>query len=106
MFRAIRQSINSEPSKQIRFRFEDQEVVAAENDSVAAALLAAGVNFFRSSVVSDEPRGPFCLIGNCFDCLLEIDGAPNQQSCQVRVQEGMVVRRQLGMRIANRDKDS
>jgi len=104
MFRTIRQSINSETTNQVRLRFENQDIVAVDNDTVAAALLAAGVGHFRSSVSSDEPRGPFCLIGNCFDCLLEIDGVPNQQSCQVRVRQGMVVRCQCGVRAAKPDK--
>jgi predicted molibdopterin-dependent oxidoreductase YjgC len=41
-----------------------------------------------------ESRGPFCLMGVCFDCLTEIDGRPTMQSCLVTVREGMVIRRQ------------
>ena len=38
---------------------------------------------------------PYCLMGVCFECLMEIDGEPDVQSCLVTVREGMVVRRQL-----------
>ncbi|MDH3467290.1 MAG: (2Fe-2S)-binding protein [Gammaproteobacteria bacterium] len=100
MFRRTRQSAEPVGSDLIKFRFENREILAARGDSVAAALLAAGISDFRSSVVSGESRGPFCLIGNCFDCLVEIDGEPNQRSCQEPVGEGMQVRRQQGIRTA------
>lgn len=70
-------------------------IAAAEGDSVAAVLLAAGLLPFRCSLVTGEPRAPFCMIGNCFECLLEIDGVPNRQSCMVTVQDGMRIRRPL-----------
>jgi len=66
--------------------------------SVAAGLLSAGVKRFRNSPVSGEPRAPFCMMGVCFECLLDIDGAPNRQSCLVELKEGMVIRTQDGMR--------
>lgn len=68
---------------------------AAPGDSVAAALLAAGLLAFRSHAVGGDPRAPWCLIGHCHDCLLEIDGVPGRQSCLVEVREGMRVRRPL-----------
>ena len=71
---------------------------AREGDSVAAALLAAGHAQCRSSVVSDAPRGPYCMMGVCFDCLVEIDGVANRQACMVRVAPGMRVATQEGRR--------
>ena len=66
--------------------------------SVAAALLASGVTRFRNSPVSGEPRSPYCMMGVCFECLMEIDGQPSRQSCLVTVSEGMRVRTQDGAR--------
>jgi len=66
--------------------------------SVAAALLAAGVRRFRNSPVSGEARAPYCMMGVCFECLLEIDGVPNRQGCLVPLQAGMAIRTQDGMR--------
>lgn len=66
--------------------------------SVAAALLAAGVKRFRNSPVSGEARAPYCMMGVCFECLLEIDGVPNRQGCLVPLQAGMAIRTQDGMR--------
>ena len=40
----------------------------------------------------EGPRGPFCMMGVCFDCLVEIDGVPNVQGCMTPVREGMQVR--------------
>jgi len=54
--------------------FCDRAIEAAADDSVAAALLAAGIACFGRTPVSGAPRAPFCMIGNCFDCLVEIDG--------------------------------
>jgi hypothetical protein len=75
-----------------RFSFEGRAVEFAEGDSVAAALLAAGVVAVRESAVSGAPRGPFCLMGVCFDCLVEIGGV-GRQACLVAAEEGLVVRR-------------
>lgn len=64
--------------------------------NVAAALLEAGVTQFRRTPVSASPRGPFCMMGVCFDCLLTIDGLANQQACMIEVYEGMAIERQTG----------
>ncbi|MEF2074713.1 (2Fe-2S)-binding protein [Consotaella aegiceratis] len=80
----------------LSFSFEGQTIDAAEGDSVAAALLAADERIFRTTPVSDSERGPFCMMGVCFDCLVEIDGVPNRQACMTLVEPGMKVRRQRG----------
>jgi len=59
--------------------------------SLAAALLAAGTLVLRTTPVSGAPRGPFCMMGACFDCLVEIDGT-RVQACMTEVREGLVVR--------------
>src|SRR4051812_40022734 len=64
--------------------------------TVAAALLIAGITPTRTTPVSDSPRAPYCMMGVCFECLVEIDGVPNQQSCLIPVGEGMRINRQLG----------
>jgi predicted molibdopterin-dependent oxidoreductase YjgC len=87
-------------SESVRINFEGREIVAQRGDSVAAALLAAGVQFFREMPESGTRRAPFCMIGNCFECLLEIDGQANRQGCTVPVHEGMRVNVQRGAREA------
>ena len=73
---------------------------ARDGDTVAATLLAAGLADCRTTPVSGSARGPFCMMGVCFDCLTEIDGIPNRQACLVTVAEGMRISRQQGARKA------
>lgn len=66
---------------------------------VAAAVLGhAHPGATMRHPVDGSPRAPHCLMGVCFECLMEIDGIPDRQSCLVPVQEGMVVNRQLNAR--------
>jgi predicted molibdopterin-dependent oxidoreductase YjgC len=65
-------------------------------DTVAAAVLLAG-GTYRRTVIGDQPRAPLCMIGSCFECLVEIDGVSNQQGCLIPVAEGMQIRRQFGL---------
>ena len=80
--------------KVVTIWFEESTVQAQEGESVAAALLIAGVKYLRSAQVSAKPRMPYCWMGVCYECLLEIDGEQNQQSCLITVKDGMHVRRQ------------
>ena len=73
--------------------FEGAPIEAREGDSVAAAVLAAGHTLTRTTPVSGAGRGPFCMMGVCFDCLMEIDGTANRQACMVPVKDGLKVRR-------------
>lgn len=81
---------------EIGFSFEGRPLRACAGDTVAAALLLAGEGATRETPVSGQSRGPYCLMGVCFECLVEIDGVPNRQSCMTLVTEGMTVRRQRG----------
>jgi predicted molibdopterin-dependent oxidoreductase YjgC len=71
--------------------------VAREGDTVAAALLAAGLRACRTTAVSGAPRAPFCMMGACFECLVEIDGCANRQACLVLVAPGMRIATQQGV---------
>ncbi len=71
-----------------------QETVPA-GVSVAAALLYLDKIPLRHSAVNAAPRAPFCMMGICFECLIEVDGVANQRACQLQVQAGMRLRRQF-----------
>ncbi len=86
------------PGQAVTIDFEGEPVTAYEGDSVTAALLAAGHAVTRTTPVRGTARGPFCMMGVCFDCLLEIDGQANRQGCAVLVSEGLRVRRMDGAR--------
>ena len=82
----------------VRLTVDGKAIDARQGDSVAAALLAAGIDHCRTTPVSGEPRGPYCMMGVCFDCLVTIDGVGNRQGCLIRVREGMAVATQKGKR--------
>jgi predicted molibdopterin-dependent oxidoreductase YjgC len=74
--------------------FNGRPLQVPAGSSVAAALLAAGVKRFRKSPISGNGRAPYCMMGVCFECLLEIDGIPNRQGCLVPLRAGMDIRTQ------------
>ncbi len=84
--------------KTVTITIENRHVEVPESDSVAAAMLATGIVTSRITPDSSTHRGPYCMMGTCFECLVEIDGVPNQQACQTQVREGMNVTIQRGLR--------
>lgn len=98
-FRRLPQA--SEPA--VTFLVDGRPVTARAGETVAAALLAAGVLVTRTTPVSGAPRSPLCLMGACFDCLMEIDGVPNRQACMTTVHDGMTVARQHGAAAVTED---
>ena len=83
---------------------DGRPVQVPEGASAAAAVLLAGVPAIRTTPVSGAPRLPYCMIGVCFDCLAEIDGVANRQSCLVPAAAGMRIRPQRGPRAARPDR--
>lgn len=82
----------------VHLTVDGRSIDARAGDSVAAALLAAGIDVCRTTPVSGAPRAPYCMMGVCFDCLITIDGLGNRQGCLVRVADGMMVATQRGKR--------
>ncbi|MGC9419036.1 MAG: (2Fe-2S)-binding protein [Rhodovulum sp.] len=79
----------------VTVRFDGTDYALPEGANLAAALLAAGVRIFRATPVSGAPRAPFCMMGACYDCLVQIDGV-TRQACMTRVTDGLVVDRAPG----------
>jgi predicted molibdopterin-dependent oxidoreductase YjgC len=69
--------------------FDGQPIRAYAEDSVGAALTRAGVRSWRTTRRKGRPRGLFCGIGVCYDCLLSVDGSANQRACLVPAVDGM-----------------
>ncbi|EXF95907.1 NAD(FAD)-dependent dehydrogenase [Pseudomonas fluorescens HK44] len=88
----------SRPTRTLNLTFNGKTLTVPAGISVAAALLMVGVTRFRATPVSEAPRAPYCMMGVCFECLVDIDGVPNRQSCLVEVSEGMKIRSQEGAR--------
>lgn len=82
-------------AQQIAITLDDAEVSVPAGVSVAAALLYLDRIPTRHSPVTGAARAPFCMMGACYECLVEIDGVGNQRACQRQVEPGMRLRRQL-----------
>jgi predicted molibdopterin-dependent oxidoreductase YjgC len=78
--------------------FDGREVPARLGESVAAALIAAGVTATRRTAVSGAARGAYCMMGACFDCLAVVDGVGGVQLCLTQVRDGMRIETQDGAR--------
>lgn len=87
--------LNVEKTKTVRFFFEGRELEAFEGETIAAALVANGIDVFGMTEHS-RPRGFYCAIGKCSSCLMIVDDVPNVRSCITLVKEGMKVKRQIG----------
>ena len=89
----------SEPATAaVQIEIEGVSIVARAGDTVTAALLASGLDICRETPVSGARRGPYCMMGVCFDCLVTIDGVGNRQGCLIPVVEGMKITLQKGKR--------
>jgi predicted molibdopterin-dependent oxidoreductase YjgC len=93
---SLMKRIPRQTAPQVRIVFEGENILAFEGDTVAAALLAGNHLSFRTTPVGGRPRGPFCMMGACFECLVEIDGVANRQACMIPVCDGMHIKRQSG----------
>ncbi|WP_066368117.1 (2Fe-2S)-binding protein [Herbidospora mongoliensis] len=72
----------------IEFGFQGRTITAEEGQSIGAALHAAGIRSWRTTRFGNRPRGLFCAIGACFDCLLTVNGTPDQRACQTVARSG------------------
>lgn len=78
------------------FSFDGEPVAFTEGQTVGAALLNAGIRSWRTTRVGGKPRGIFCGIGICYDCLITVDGQPNARACVLVAADGMEVSTQEG----------
>ena len=74
----------------VTITFEGEAIQVEEGTTVRAG------GETRTTARKHDGRGPDCHMGVCYECLMEIDGVPNQQSCLIPVREGMSVKRQSG----------
>ena len=85
-----------ERGEKISFFFNGQEVEAYPNETIAAALHAAGIRKLGESPELHRPRGLFCAIGNCSSCFMTVNGEPNVRVCVMKVKPGIRVEEQQG----------
>jgi hypothetical protein len=102
MFSRLPDAPGAATRRTLSFVLDGEVVSGREGDSVAAALLALGRSACRETVVSGALRGPFCMMGVCFDCLVVVDGIGSRQGCLLGLREGMRVETQRGRREVGR----
>lgn len=86
-----------EERKKVKFYFDGQEMEGYEGEMIAAALHDQGVMIHRYTARLHEPRGIFCAIGRCTDCVMIVDGKPNIRTCITPLKENMNVQTQYGV---------
>ena len=88
--KAGRPDTTMEQKKKITFFVNGKSTEARQGESIHAALICAGYRQFRKSK-TNQPRGVFCGMGICYECLVTIDNGPRKQACATIVEEGMEV---------------
>lgn len=86
-----------EKGKKVTFFYNGQEMEGYEGEPIAAALLAAGIRIHRHTAKLHQPRGIYCAIGRCTDCVMVVNGEPNVRTCITPLEEGMKVETQDGL---------
>ncbi|MGD9079675.1 MAG: (2Fe-2S)-binding protein [Desulfobacterales bacterium] len=85
-----------EKGNKIQFTFDGQTMEGFEDEPIAVALHSNGVLIHRYTTRRNEPRGMFCAIGRCTDCIMVVDGRPNIRTCVEPLKAGMKVETQHG----------
>jgi len=86
-----------EKRKKVKIIVDSEELDVYEGEMIASALLAHGKKVFRYTKRYMEPRGVFCAIGRCTDCIMTVNGVPNIRTCVTPLEEGMKVETQKGL---------
>jgi predicted molibdopterin-dependent oxidoreductase YjgC len=83
--------------RKVTITVDGKNIEAFEDESIASALAASGIRVHRTTAKYGEPRGVFCNIGRCTDCVMKVDGRPNVRTCVTRVRDGMRVESLKGL---------
>ncbi|MGM9623279.1 MAG: (2Fe-2S)-binding protein [Butyricicoccus porcorum] len=86
-----------ERGRLVTFFYDGRPMQGYEGEPIAVALKAAGVMVHRHTKKYDRPRGVFCAIGRCTDCVMVVNGKPNVRTCVTPLEEGMTVQTQYGV---------
>lgn len=78
-------------SRWVNIEVDGEIIQAREGEPIAAAIMAAGRLKLRHTRKSHEPRGVFCGIGRCTDCVMTVDGQANVRTCVTPVRAGMKI---------------
>ncbi|PWJ49546.1 2Fe-2S iron-sulfur cluster binding domain-containing protein [Quadrisphaera granulorum] len=79
------------PTTPVTITVDGEPVTGVLGQSLAGVVMASGRTAWRTTAAGRAPRGLFCGIGVCFDCLVTVDGVRDVRACQRRAVEGAVV---------------
>lgn len=79
-------------NKDISFTFNNKKYDAKEGDSIAVALFANDIRTNRKTFENKTPRGSFCFMGACFECMVSVDGLNGVQGCKTKLIDGMKIK--------------
>lgn len=82
---------NIKRKKKLNVVVNGKKMVAYKGETLLAALIASGYKTLKHSPVSHQPRGGFCGMGVCYECLVTINGIHNQRACMIEVEDKMEV---------------
>lgn len=88
--------VEAQPEPAFQVTFDGATLDALPGQTIAAVLWSAGITAWRRTRVDDRPRGVFCGIGVCFDCLVTVNDMPNQRACLLPARPGDVITTQRG----------
>jgi aerobic-type carbon monoxide dehydrogenase small subunit (CoxS/CutS family) len=86
-----------EKGRKVEFEFDGKIIEGYEGEPIAFALRALGTTALRYTMRKHKPRGIFCAIGRCTDCVMIVDGKPNTRTCITPLRAGMSVKTQYGI---------
>jgi predicted molibdopterin-dependent oxidoreductase YjgC len=84
-------------AQRVEITIDGIELAAIPGDSIASAMLAHGIRAMRTMPESGSPRGYFCGVGRCSDCVVTVDGELNVVACTTYVRRGMRIETQRGL---------
>jgi predicted molibdopterin-dependent oxidoreductase YjgC len=80
--------------RKVQITVNGKRIEAYEGEPIAAALVANGIRVFRRTTKLKKPRGLYCAIGRCTDCIMEVNGVPSIRTCVTPVEDGMIIKEQ------------
>jgi sarcosine oxidase, subunit alpha len=83
--------------KKVEITVDEKKITAYEGETIAGALIAAGIRTFNYSSKAQNPRSIYCGIGLCYNCIMIVDGVPNTKTCQTLVKDGCTIQTQKGL---------
>ena len=87
---------SSGDKEMVEIRVDGRQLKAVRGEMIAATLMAHGIRTHRHTAKSGQPRGIYCGIGQCTDCVMVVNGKPNVRTCITPVEAGMVIETQEG----------